>query len=46
MRVLYFPRLTSLVRLSMARRRKDGAPRELVAVQYGVSVRWLEQQGL
>lgn len=45
MRVLQFPRLTSLVRRSIARRMREGAPRALVAAQYGVSVRWLGMFG-
>lgn len=42
MKVLQFPRLCALVRKSIARRMRAGACRDLVATQYGVSVRWLE----
>lgn len=42
--VLQFPRLCALVRRSITRRMREGACRDLVAFQYGVSVRWLESR--
>lgn len=41
MKVLQFPKLCRLVRRSIASRMKQGACRDPVAAQYGVSVRWL-----
>jgi hypothetical protein len=44
MEVLQFPKLTKSVRRSMERRLRDGAPPGIIAVQYGVSIRWLRMQ--
>lgn len=44
MQILLFPKLTKAVRRSMARRLAAGAEPQVVARQYGVSVRWLQGQ--
>lgn len=42
--ILFFPTLSMFVRRSIGSRLHHGADVDLVARQYGVSVRWLEGQ--